>query len=65
MNVNSIFAAIEFFFTEVLFFPFEYIRTMNNWWIQNLMSFVFILIAIVAFGYWLNQLMKTKNIANS
>lgn len=65
MTVNSIFAAIEFFFTEVLFFPFEYIRTMDNWWIQNFMNFLFILIGFIAFGYWLNQMIKTKKIANS
>lgn len=65
MTVNSIFKAIEFFFTDVLFFPHQFIRSLDNWWIQNLVSFTFITIALIAFGYWLNQLMKTNDIKNS
>lgn len=65
MTVNTIFTAIEFFFTEILFYPYNFIRSLDNWWIQNLVSFTFISIALIALGYWLNQLMKSNNIANS
>lgn len=65
MTVNSILSAIEYFFTEVLFYPFEMIRSLDNWWIQNFVSFTFISIGIVAFVYWLNQLSKFKKQANS
>lgn len=65
MTVNTIFTAIEFFFTEILFYPYNFIRSLDNWWIQNLVSFTFISIALIAVVYWLNQLMKSNNIANS
>ena len=65
MTVKSIFAAIEYFFTEVLFLPFSFVRSMDNWWIQNLVSFTFISIAVVALVYWLNQLMIIKKVENS
>lgn len=65
MTVNSILTAIEHFFTEVLFFPYDFFRSIDNWWIQNIVSFTFIIIGIVAFGYWLNQLAKFKKQANS
>ncbi len=65
MTVKSIFAAIEYFFTEVLFFPYNFIRSLDNWWIQNTVSLIFISIGIIALGYWLNQLTKFKKQENS
>ncbi|MDP2089723.1 MAG: uracil phosphoribosyltransferase [Flavobacteriaceae bacterium] len=65
MTVNSILTAIEYFFTEVLFFPYNFIRSIDNWWVQNIVSFTFTVIGILAFGYWLNQLTKFKKKANS
>lgn len=64
MTVNSIFSAIEHFVTKVLFVPFDYIRSLDNWWIQNTVSFAFIIIAILAMFYWLNQLMIFKKTEN-
>ena len=65
MMVKNIFAAIQYFFTEVLFLPFDFIRNMDNWWIQNIVSFTFIIIAMAAMVYWLNQLMIFKKEENS
>ena len=65
MTVNSILTALEYFFTEVLFFPYNFIRSLDNWWFQNIVSFTFIIIGLIAFGYWLNQLTKYKKVANS
>jgi hypothetical protein len=65
MTVKTIFAAIQYFFTEVLFLPFNFVRSMDNWWIQNIVSFTFISIALVALVYWLNQLMIFKKEENS
>ncbi|MBS3992870.1 MAG: uracil phosphoribosyltransferase [Bacteroidetes bacterium] len=65
MTVKSIFSAIEYFFTEVLFYPFDAIRSLDNWWIQNTVSGIFIIIALIATAYWLNQLTKHKKAANN
>lgn len=65
MTVNSIFTAIEYFFTKVLFFPYNFLRSIDNWWIQNTVSLIFIIIGFVALGYWLNQLTKFKKQSNS
>ncbi|MDO9262134.1 MAG: uracil phosphoribosyltransferase [Flavobacteriaceae bacterium] len=65
MTVNSILTAIEYFFTEVLFFPYNFIRSIDNWWIQNTVSFTFAVIGVIAFVYWLNQLSNFKKQANS
>lgn len=64
MTVKSIFSAIEYFFTQVLFYPFDAIRSLDNWWVQNTVSSIFIIIAIIATGYWLNQLAQHKKTTN-
>lgn len=60
MIANNIFKAIGDFFTNVLFIPYNEIRFMDNWWIQNTVNWVFIAITFVAFFYWLGELKKYK-----
>jgi hypothetical protein len=64
MIANNIFKAIGEFFTNVLFLPYNEIRFMDNWWVQNIVSWVFISITIVAFFYWLGQLNKFQKEGN-
>lgn len=64
MIANNIFKAIGDFFRSVLFAPYEEIRFMDSWWVQNMVSWVFILIALIAFLYWLRELKKYQNTEN-
>ncbi|MDO4228269.1 MAG: uracil phosphoribosyltransferase [Capnocytophaga sp.] len=58
--MKTFFEAIQYFFEEILFLPLDYLRNLEleNWWLANLVSWIFILIAIVFFLYWLGQLRK-------
>jgi len=29
---------------------------MDNWWLQNTVNWMFVVIGFVAFGYWMKQL---------
>ncbi len=60
MMANNIFRAIGDFFTNVLFYPFEALRFMDNWWLQAITSWIFIAITFVAFFFWLGELRKFK-----
>ena len=64
MIANNIFKAIGDFFTNVLFAPYNDIRFMDNWWIQNTVSWIFIVITFIAFFYWLGELRKYKKAGN-
>ena len=64
MIANNIFKAIGDFFTNVLFAPYHEIRFSDNWWLQNTVSWVFIVITFIAFFYWLGELRKYKKAGN-
>jgi len=64
MIANNIFKVIGDFFTNVLFVPFDDIRSMDNWWLQSTSSWIFIAITFVAFFYWLGELRKYKKAGN-
>jgi len=64
MIANNIFKALGDFFTNVLFAPYNDIRFMENWWLQNTVSWVFIIITFIAFFYWLGELKKYKKAGN-
>lgn len=64
MIANNIFKAIGDFFTNVLFTPYNGIRFMDNWWVQNMVSWIFISAALIAFLYWLGELNKFKKTIN-
>lgn len=61
MIANNIFRAIGDFFTNVAFVPLDWIRESDNWWVQNSISWIFVIITSVAFVYWMGQLKKFKN----
>lgn len=60
MIANNIFKAIADFCQTILFKPFNALRSMDNWWLQSTISWIFIVIAFIAFFYWLNELKKYK-----
>ncbi len=48
----------DFFVDGPGFWLFDKLRTieLDNWWTANMVSWFFIVICIVAFVYWMNQL---------
>ena len=64
MIANNIFRAIGDFFTNVLFSPYNEIRGMENWWLQNTVSWIFIIITFIAFFYWIGEIRKYKKAGN-
>lgn len=61
--MKDFFYAIQDFFVNVLFAPFDALRALEleNWWTANLISWVFIIICIVAMVYWMLQLKEHSN----
>jgi len=53
---TSIWKAIETLFVDVLFAPLDAIRFADNWWLQNTVNWMFVIIGFVAFIYWMKQL---------
>jgi len=55
---TSIFKGIEFLFVDVLFIPMDWFAKLelSNWWIANILTWIFIIICCSAFVYWLKQL---------
>lgn len=64
MIANNIFRAIGDFFTNVIFTPYNEIRAMDNWWVQNSINWLFIIVTTVAFLYWMGELRKYQNTEN-
>ena len=58
--MKDFFYAIQDLFVNVLFTPFDSLRELEleNWWSSNLLSFLFIVVGLVAFIYWMLQLKK-------
>jgi len=56
--MKNFFEAIAYLFEEVLFVPFNFLRhlELDNWWIANAMTWVFLFAGICAAAYWINQL---------
>ncbi|MGV6830245.1 MAG: DUF6341 family protein [bacterium] len=61
--MKNFFYAIEDFFVNVAFGPFDYLRELelDNWWAANAMSWIFTIIGIVFFVYWMKQLQIFNN----
>ncbi|HLW62083.1 MAG TPA: hypothetical protein VKY33_01665 [Flavobacterium sp.] len=55
---TSFFEGIEYLFVEILMKPMDWLAELelSNWWLANLITFVFIIITCVAFVYWMKQL---------
>jgi len=64
MIANNMFKAIGDFFTNVLFSPYNSLRSMDNWWLQSTISWIFIVIAFIAFLYWMGEIRKYKKAGN-
>lgn len=64
MIANNIFRAIGEFCQNVLFAPHNSISAMGNWWLQNIVSWIFVVILFIALFYWLGQLKKFKKVGN-
>jgi len=63
MIANNFFTALGDFFTDVLFMPFDKMRTLN-WWESNTINFILLFIGLVAFGYWMGQMRKNSREEN-
>jgi hypothetical protein len=61
--MKDIFYAIQDLFVNVLLTPLDAIRDLEleNWWLANTASWIFIIIGIVAMVYWMKQLQIFKN----
>ncbi|RLD28165.1 MAG: uracil phosphoribosyltransferase [Bacteroidetes bacterium] len=61
--MKDFFFAIQDLFVNYLFWPFDKLRAieLDNWWIANMVSWVLIIICIIAFVYWLLQLKKVED----
>ncbi|MDN6280625.1 MAG: uracil phosphoribosyltransferase [Psychroflexus sp.] len=56
--MKDFFEAIQSLFEDVLFIPFDALRTLeaSTWWGANTLNWLFIAITFVAFIYWMLQL---------
>jgi len=58
--MKDFFYAIQDLFVNVLFAPFDALRSLEleNWYASNVMSWLFLVIGLIAFVYWMGQLKK-------
>ena len=58
--MKDFFYAIQDLFVNFLFKPFDWLASLEleNWWAANTVSWVFIIIGIVAMVYWMKELKK-------
>lgn len=54
--MRAFFEGIEDLFVNGLFWPYDVLRGMDNWWLANSVSWIFVIIGMVAMVYWLRQL---------
>lgn len=64
MIANNFFRALAKFFSEVLFYPYDAIRSIDGWWTTNIFNALLFTITCGLFIYWLVQLQKFRK-ANS
>lgn len=60
--MKAFFEALGWLFTDLLFIPMDLFRALEleNWWIANIITWVFILICCAATWYWIKQLQIFK-----
>lgn len=56
--MRKFFEAIQYLFEEILFVPFNAMRSWESWWAANIMSWLLLLTGFVAIVYWILQLKK-------
>ena len=56
--MKDFFYAIQDLFVDVLFAPYDALRALelDNWWLANIVSWIFLIILFVATFYWMKQL---------
>ena len=61
--MGSFFEGLGYLFTDILFAPLDMFRAveLTNWWIGNLITWIFIIICCLAVGYWIKQLQIFKD----
>ena len=62
--MKEFFNGIQELFETVLFVPYNALREieLENWWIANAVTWIFLAVLIVSFSYWMLQLKKfSKN----
>ena len=63
MIASNIFRWIGSLFTDLLFLPFNWLRTSVahadlGWWISNAVNWGFLVVLLVLFAYWMGQSRK-------
>tara|TARA_B100001758_G_C18010265_1_gene402710 strand:+ start:178 stop:411 length:234 start_codon:yes stop_codon:yes gene_type:complete len=58
MNWKNFFEGIASLFENLLFVPYESLRSLqlDSWWAANIVSWIFLLIGLIASIYWIYQL---------
>lgn len=56
--MKDFFEGIQYLFEEILFTPFHALRFMDNWWVANIINWLFVIVGLVAIVYWTLQLKK-------
>ena len=58
--MKDFFNGVQELFETVLFVPFNVLREieLENWWISNIVTWIFLSILIVSFSYWMFELKK-------
>jgi hypothetical protein len=61
--MKDFFYAIQDLFVNVLFAPYDALRSLelDNWWLANCVSWILSLIGLVAFVYWMMKLRSFDN----
>ncbi|RKS55415.1 hypothetical protein BC962_0377 [Gillisia mitskevichiae] len=58
--MKDLFEGIAWLFTEILFIPYDALRSLQDesWALANLMNWIFMIICVAALVYWMLQLKK-------
>jgi cbb3-type cytochrome oxidase subunit 3 len=59
--MRAFFEGIQDLFVNGLFWPFDFLRFLENWWVANTVNWIFFAICSVAFVYWMLQLKKSND----
>lgn len=56
--MKDFFYAIQDLFVDILFIPYDALRTLelDSWWGANTISWIFIVVGLAAFIYWMKEL---------
>jgi len=59
--MRAFFEGIQDLFVNVLFWPYDFFRFMENWWTSNTVNWIFAISGTVAMIYWLLQIKKAND----